>query len=171
MLSTKLKFSTFQILADYQTEVIQKSTLSSFASHMHVKSHHDLHKEVMDKIAQNNPNYEIWIDNRKLFKIFIIGDVILLVCSTDLFQILKKQNCNVYVIDFGISFIFNIEDLMDYKDFDFNPNNFLIDEPSHELIFERPSLPLISNSLSNTVNQIDKILDDEIIVARKYLVQ
>jgi len=40
----------------------------------------------------------------------------------------------VYVIDFSISFIFNIEDLVDYKAFDFNPSNFFIDEPSHEPI-------------------------------------
>jgi len=48
-----------------------------------VESHHDLRKE--DKIAQNNTNYEIRIDNRKLFKTFNVGDVILLACSTDMF--------------------------------------------------------------------------------------
>jgi len=74
-----------------------------FASHVHVKSYHNLHKEVMNKIAQNNANYDIRIDIRKLFKTFNIGDVILLACSTDPFQILKKLNCHVYVIDFGIS--------------------------------------------------------------------
>ena len=50
----------------------------------------------------------------------------------DPFQILKKLNYNIYVIDFGISFIFNIEDLVNYKSFDFNPSNFLIDEPSEK---------------------------------------
>ena len=124
----------------------------------------------MDKIAQNNANYEIRIDIRKLFKTFNVGDVILLNCSTDLFQILKKLNC-IYVINFDISSIFNIEDLVDYKCFDFNPNNFFIDEPSPEPIFERPSIPPISNILLNTVDRIDKILDDEIIMICKYLVR
>ena len=49
----------------------------------------------MDKIAKNIANYEIWIDIRKLFKTFtvgdvmfktfVVGDVILLACSTDPF--------------------------------------------------------------------------------------
>jgi len=39
----------------------------------------------MDKIAQNNANYEIRIDIKKLFKTFNFGDVILLACSTDPF--------------------------------------------------------------------------------------
>jgi len=77
----------------------------------------------MDKIAQNNANYEIRIDIRKLFKTFNV-DVILLACSSDPFQILRKLNCHVYVIDFGISSIFNIEYLVDHKGFDFNPRNF-----------------------------------------------
>ena len=58
---------------------------------------------------------------------------------------------------------------MDYKSFDFNPSNFLIDESSHELIFERPSIPLISNILPNTIDQIDKIFGDEIIMTHEYL--
>ena len=114
---------------------------------MHVESHHDLHKEVMDKIAQNNANYKIRIDIRKLFKTINVGDVILLACSSDPFQILRKLNCHVYVIAFGISSIFNIEDLVDYRGFDFNPSSFFIDEPSPEPIFERPSIPSISNIL------------------------
>jgi len=80
MLEIKFKFSTvFQLLTDCQTEVVNEIALSSFASHVHVESHHDLHNEVMDKIAENNANYEIQIDIRKLFKTFNVGDVILLV--------------------------------------------------------------------------------------------
>ena len=67
--------------------------------------------------------------------------------------------------------VLNIEDLMDYKCFDFNPSNFFIDESSPEPIFERPSIPPISNILTTTVDQIDKILDDEIIMTCKYLIQ
>ena len=48
---------------------------------------------------------------------------------------------------------------------------FFIDEPFHELIFGRPSISLISNILRNTMGQIDKILDDEIIMTCKYLVR
>jgi len=84
---------------------------------------------------------------------------------------LKKLNCHVYVIDFDISSIFNIEDLVDYKGFDFNSTNFLIDEPSRKPIFERSSIPPISNIMTTTVDQIDKILDDEIIMICKYLVR
>ena len=80
MLRTKSKFSTtFQLLTDCQTEIVHESALSSFTSHVHVESYHNLHKEVMHKIAQNNANYDIRIDIRKLFKTFNIGDVILLV--------------------------------------------------------------------------------------------
>ena len=171
MLGPKLKFSSaFQPLTDCQTEVVHKSALSSFASHVHVESYHDLHKEVMDEIAQHNANYEMRIDVRKLFKTFNVGDVILLACSTDPLQILKKPNYQVCVIDFDISSIFNIEDLVDYKSFNFNPSNFLIDESSHEPIF-RLSIPPILNILPNAMDQIDKILDDEIIMICKFLVQ
>ena len=80
MLRIKSKFFTaFQLLTDCQSEVLYESALSSFASHMHVESYHNLHKEVMDKTAQNNANYEIRIDIRKLFKTCNVGDVILLV--------------------------------------------------------------------------------------------
>jgi len=59
---------------------------------------------------------------------------------------------------------------VDYKCIDFNPNNFFIDKPSYEPIFKRRSLPLISNILHNLVDQIEKNLDDEVIMTRKYLV-
>jgi len=161
MLGAKSKFSTaFQPHTDCQNDVVNES---SFASHVHMKSHHKLYKKAMSKIVQNNVHCKIRIDNRKLFKTFDIGDV-LHACSTDPFQILKKLNCNLYVIDFGITSIFNIKDLVYYKGFDFNLSNFLINEPFHESIFERLSIPLISNILPSIINQIDKILDDEIII-------
>ena len=141
ILRTKSKLSTaFQLLNDCQIEVVHEFALSSFTSYVHVKSYNNLCKEVMYKIAQNNANYEIRIDIKKLFKTFNVCDIILLACSTDSLQILRKLNCHIYVIDFGISSIFNIEDLVDYKGFDFNHSNFLIDEPSHEPIFERYSI-------------------------------
>ena len=64
---------------------------------------------------------------------------------------------------------------MDYKGPDFNPNNPL-DELSLEPISKRPSLPTLQNRLPNTMGQIDKIVDDEIITTkdggtRKYLVR
>ena len=78
ILGTKFKFSTtFQLLTDCQTEVVHESVLSSFTSHIYMESHHKLHKEVMDKIVQNNVHYKIWIDNWKLFKAFNIGDIVL----------------------------------------------------------------------------------------------
>jgi len=106
------------------------NSASSFASHVH-----DLHKEVMDKIVQNNAKYKLRADVRKRLITFNVGDYMkvrirparfppgivkkLHVRSNGPFQILKKLNDNVYVIDlnqdFGISFTFNIEDLVDYK--------------------------------------------------------
>ena len=84
MLRIKSKFSTaFQLLTDCQIEVVHESALSSFTSYVHVELYHDLHKEVMNKIAQNNANYEIRIDIKKIVKIFNIGDVILLACIID----------------------------------------------------------------------------------------
>ena len=44
---------------------------SSFASYVH-----DLHKEVMDKIAQSNASYKLRANVRKRFKIFNVGEYV-----------------------------------------------------------------------------------------------
>jgi len=64
---------------------------------------------------------------------------------------------------------------MEYKDPYSNPNNSLDDESSHKPISEGP-LPPLPNILLNTVDQINKIVNDEIITiqddeTRKYLVR
>ena len=129
-------------------------------------------------MAQNNANYKLWIDVRKQFKAFNVGDD-LHACSTGPFQILKKPCDNAYAIDlfksFGIGSTFNIGDLVDYKGLYFNPRSSLVDKTSHEPISERPSLLPFSNILPNTTHQVDNILDDEVITTkeggtRKYLV-
>jgi len=55
----------------------------------------------------------------------------LYVRNVRLFKVLKKLNYNVYVIDpedYGIGHTFDVENLIDYKSSDFNPNNPLVDE-------------------------------------------
>jgi len=98
----------------------------SFASHVH-----NLHKKVINKIAQSNANYKLWADVRKRLKTFNVDYVMVQIClerfspgtvkklharSSDSFQILKL-NSNSYVIglsqNFGISSTCNIEDLVD----------------------------------------------------------
>ena len=55
---------------------------------------------------------------------------------------IKRIDDNAYVLNFpesfGISLIFNVEDLVAYKRPDFNPSNPLLDEPTHDLTFEGP---------------------------------
>ena len=60
---------------------------------------------------------------------------------------------------FNISSTLNVNDLVDYNGFDFI---LLIDEPSHEPIFESTSLLPFQDIFPNTTDKVNKILDDEI---------
>ena len=57
---------------------------------------------------------------------------------------MKKLNDNAHIVDlskdFGINYIFNIEDLVDYKGLDFNPKKSLVHGPSPELMFDISTL-------------------------------
>ena len=87
-----------------------------------------------------------------------------------LFQILKKLNDSVYVIDLlkdlSISSTVNVEDLIDYKGSHFNPSESLVDEHELESVFKSPTLPPLSNILPITARKINKILEDEIIATK-----
>ena len=127
---------------------------------------HKLHKEISDEIKQN-VNYKLGADIRKKFKIFNVGDYVMVqirlkrfppetvkklhACNAGPFKILNKLNNNSYVIDLAdISYIFNVKNLVDYKGLDFNPNNSLVDKPSSELFSESPSLPPLQDTYPNT---------------------
>jgi len=78
-------------------------------------------------------------------------------------------NLSIHV---DISSTFNVEYLVDYKSLDVIP---LINEPSHEPIFESPFLPPLSDILSYITCQVDKFLNDKIITTQdneiqKYLI-
>jgi len=100
-------------------------------------------------------------------KQFLSRTVKKLHASVGRFKILKKLNENVYVInlpkDFGITFIFNVEDLVYYKGLDLTlTTHWLMSLPlSHFL--RTPSLLLLPDIHPYTAEKVDKILDDEII--------
>ena len=78
------------------------------------------------------------------------------------FKILNKLNCNTYVIgllrDYGISCTFNINDLVDYKGFEFSP----LVKPSPKPLSERPPL----TPLSDTHPITTEVLEDETITTK-----
>ena len=111
--SFRLKQHTNHILiADYyRVSQSASSIASSVASHVH-----ELHEKINDKVAQNNANYMLRADVKNKLKTFNVCDVNKLhACSADSFQILNKLDENIYIVDFGISSIFNIKVLVDYK--------------------------------------------------------
>ena len=81
---------------------------------------------------------------------------------------IKRIDDNAYILNlpegFGISHIFNIEDLVAYKGSDFNPSNPLLDEPTQDLIPEGPSFSPLPNLPPYAAEQIDKIIKDELLL-------
>ena len=78
------------------------------------------------------------------------------------FKILNILNCNTYTIDlpYGISYTFNVNDLVDYKSFDCSP---LIDYSSPKPFCESSSLSPLLNTHLIIAERVDKILEDETI--------
>ena len=127
---------------------------------------HKLHKEISDEIEESNVNYKLQAVIKKKFKTFNVGDYVMVrihlkrflpgtvkklhARSVGPFKILNKLNVDIYIIylpkDFDISYTFNIEDLVNYKGLNFNPNNPLVDKPSPELFSVIPSLPSPSDT-------------------------
>jgi len=100
-----------------------------------------LHKEISDENKWSDVKPTLLADSRKIFKIFNVGDYVMVriyskqflsgtvtmlhVRSAGSFKILNKLNCNTYVIDllrdYDINCTFNVNDLVDYKSFDCSP--------------------------------------------------
>ena len=81
-------------------------------------------------------------------KYFSSGTIKMLhVRSAGLFKILNKLNCNTYVInlprDYDVNCTFNVNDLVDNKNFDCNP---LISKSSPKSFSKSPSLSPFSNT-------------------------
>ena len=147
--------------------------VSSFTSHVH-----ESHEVISDKLAQNNANHEMRVDDTNRLKTFNVGNIVkqLHICSANPFQILMKLHDNVYAINLFINVdigsTFNIEYLVDYKSLDVFS---LVDESSHEPIFESLFLSPLPYILPYTTCQVDKFLDDKNITIqdggiRKYLI-
>jgi len=80
-------------------------------------------------------------------------------CGAGPFEVIKRINDNASVLNlpegFGISPIFNVEDLVAYKSSYFNPSSLLLDEPTQDLTSEEPSLPPLSSLSPYAAEQID----------------
>jgi len=138
------------LMTPHQIRIFESA--ASFGSHIH-----DLHKEISNQIQKSNANYKAYANLHKKAHEFNVGDYVMVQIrleryplgavkklharSVGPFKILKKINSNAYVVDlspdFGVSFSFNIEDMIAYKGLNFLPDNPLLDDPCHEPISER----------------------------------
>ena len=121
-------------------------------------------------------------ESRKIFKTSNVGDYVMVriypkqfhsgtvkmlhVRSVGPFKIFNKLNCNNYVIDlprdYGISCSFNVNDLVNYKDFDCNS---LINKLPLNHFLRAPYL-FHSQILILLQQRVDKILEDETITTK-----
>ena len=90
---------------------------------------------------------------------------------------MNKLNFNTYVIDllkdYDIRYTFNVNDLVDYKNFDCNP---LIDKHFLKSFSESFPLSPLPNTHPITIERVDKILKNETIATKssethKYLIR
>ena len=142
-----------------------------FASRMH-----DLHQEIIKRIHASNNQYKIQVDSRRRHLEFDVGDYVMIrirperfpsgavkklqARSAGPFKVLKRIGSNAYIIDipsdYGISSIFNIEDLVSFKVSTVVPSdpfkepshehidNPIIDPPHHHFVHKHIKNPLIS---------------------------
>ena len=106
------------------------NSASAFASHICA-----LHEEIREKIIKNDAEYKASTGLHHRLRIFNVGDYVMIRMRAERFppgtvkklharsawpfRILKKINSNAYMVDlpadFGISSIFNVEDLVPYR--------------------------------------------------------
>jgi len=78
--------------------------------------------------------------------------------------------------NFGISCIFNVENLVPYRDTFDTPSDPFVDEPTQDILREIPPLPPLPPKLSYAAENIDSILNDQIVTirdggTRRYLIK
>lgn len=155
----------------------------TFAKHIH-----DLHSEIRMKINLSNEHYKSIADVHRRLQEFSEGDMVMVRIRPERipsgkvrklhakkmgpFKVLKKISSNAYMldipVDFGISNVFNVEDLTPFLE------NDSFAEPSHTNLAgeptpflnpiepESPKLPLPpSLSTPKKFEQIEEILDDK----------
>ena len=107
---------------------------------------------------KNNVDYKASVDLHCRLRTFNVSDYVMIrmrperfpprtvkklhARSAGPFKILKKINSNAYVVDllpdFGISYTFNIEDLVSYRGTFDTPSDPFVNEPSQDLLSESP---------------------------------
>ena len=156
----------------------------------HVK---DLHKEISQKIQTSNELYKHMANSHKRLKEFNEGDLVMIKLKPERFppgtmkklhargagpfKIIKKIGSNAYVIDlppsYGISSIFNISDLKEYKEPALIPDELFGPNVSFESDIPVECPP---PNIPERKESVERILDDQIITTRnkgyqRYLVR
>ena len=108
---------------------------------------------------KNNIDYKAFVDLHRTLRTFNVGDYVMIrlrperfppgtvkklhVRSAGPIQILKIINSNAYVVDlppdFGISYTFNVKDLVSYKGSFDTPFDPFMDKPTHDFLSKSPT--------------------------------